>query len=1189
MTIAVFSGDVAIASGASKSNAAGLAVLYPRRPTDSTPYALQPGDHVVIREDDATALDVVLPAWGVDVAADADSVEGVVAPDARVMFEVLAEDGHSVVDTMSARADGAGHVRATSAAIRTAIRAGAAVRATVDADRVRYTFLAMALTVAVDVGRGTISGMATLGSTIAITDERGVLAEADRHRVVLGALGVQRLGEWSVTSPAVATLLAGTRLTVDRHGPMGASEQRGGETVALQIVYRVRQQRAEGHGPPDADLVIAMGKGTRTITSVEAATDANGDFAVDVPESAALAPGSWVRAIYSPSAAFSVQATARWAGLFVPVYGTTVRGAADRPDAPVSCTLFDPSGRLKLEARSRTDLNGSFYCGFLGPYGMVDPELALIQPGDRVEVGVDQGDPIVVRVPNLSAIADVAQSAISGRGIPGAPLQIGWRRGQQTHHLDGAAEADGTFAVSLAADGGIALGDNGSLTVIDDSGNQFVLGWSAVKLTVWLGGQEGDWPTSVDGHAPPGRNVEVTLLDGAGREVGRGRTRTTGSNPNPLDGEHWLVFLADIGGVRYDAAPGDRVHVVAGDQTVDVVVPPLVANLDVAAHALTGRTIPDHTVLIGYGQSHDLTSLSVTSGADGSFEVSGEALKEVLYNDDVWVQVDLDGHTVGRAVPGPGLVVDLDASTIGGWMPGATGVTGSVTRNGRVLCDLAATPGRDATFSAGCRAPNGGAVVPLEAADVIALDGDPRGHLGFTLPTFEVGIDWTDGFVRGTLDGVTHIRMEGTSGVLRNGVGSFLDNIEHDVSGREQLQVPIPSYATFRARLGGAGFRFIGTMPDGNMVVRQDYLPLANVEVAGAAVCGPASPGKRVRIEVASGGNRLGAFEGTVDATGLYNGIVTAYGDGTPVRIAPGQTITMDVDGRPAGTYTVPPLDWTIGRGVAADFSSIVDRLSGTTVPGVEVYGKAPVGDCPSSLNFAANVPAPPMAYWGYLRSGSSGTFSFDLLPGVAGTGVGVALYTDEGLRAYRKQQDVRIVAFPDEGRIEAVGAPLVAGTLIVHRAGLDVARGVVATDAAGLAVLATMPSGVRVGDVISATLGEESDDLTIVPLSVDFSAAAGLIVSARADTAVSTTFVLRDGRSLVVEGRTSAAGAYRLTPGDLSVRSTWRLDDVVSAQVTLAVEDNDVEVVRIDTGGNGSGRQGTVFLPVAYRRPRAR
>ena len=255
VTISVLDGAIEVAGGATKSNTAGLAVLYPRRATDGTRHVLRPGDRIVIREDDAPALDVVLPAWGIDVTADADAVEGVVAPGARVTFEVLAQDGSTVAETRSAQADGAGSVRATSTAIRTAIRAGSTVQGSVEADRVRYTFVAMALTVAIDVGRGTISGMATLGSTITITDDRGELVETDRQRVVLAAPSIARLGEWSVASPAVALLSVGTRITIDRRGPTGASEQRGGEIVPLQIVFRVRERRVEGHGPPDACLL----------------------------------------------------------------------------------------------------------------------------------------------------------------------------------------------------------------------------------------------------------------------------------------------------------------------------------------------------------------------------------------------------------------------------------------------------------------------------------------------------------------------------------------------------------------------------------------------------------------------------------------------------------------------------------------------------------------------------------------------------------------------------------------------------------------------------------------------------------------------------------------------------------------------------------------------------------------------
>lgn len=1169
---------ILVASATTKNTVSGRSFLRPQRPGTGEAYPIQPGDRLLIQEDGALLYDAVVPIWGLDVNAETQTIDGITKPDTRVTIDVVKSDLVTVLDSTSPRADVSGQVTVTSSMIT----ADSIIRMTLDVDATRYIFLAMPLSVSVDLGRGIIQGWATPGSTVTVSDERGVLISEDHRRMVVNRTSSPYGGAWSIVSPRVTALSPGTKLTISRQGPTGASEKHDDIIAPLSVSFRWQERNGEGYGPSDALINIQAGVGGRVRASFDTMTDNVGRFAIDLPTDALVEPGWWIRAIYSPRSGFATWAHSVWSSARVNVYGTTVKGIADAAGSSITCTLFDRARNLKRRVNTLSDSSLSFVCGFIGPNGTADPVLDLIHPGDRLEIESSQGDPTILVVPTLTANADIEKGEVHGFAIPGSAIHVGRWREHSAAYVDGKAQLDGSYAVSFASSGGIVRGDNGSIDVIDSNGNQFTMGWSAIRVTVWLGGQDGDWPTSVEGNAPMGRMVDVDLLDTQGRQIGTGHGRTDVLGSDVIAGEMWRLVLEDVAGVPYDAVPGDQLRITAGDQTVSMTVPPLVARLDVAARSLTGQTLPHHDVTIGYGRSPNrITSRRVISDRDGSFAISGSDLKEVLYNDDAWAEIRVDGHTIGRGVPGPGLVVDLDSSSVEGWLPGAAQVEGQITRGDQTVCPLFAATGRDAGFSATCRDP-GGERVFLKAGDVISLDGGSNGRLGLTVPVFDIRLDSAKGAIVGDVDGVSSIAMEPLDTVMRGSHSWTQERMERSIRGREHFETAIPDYEQHRRQMRGTGYLFLGSLSDGNMVTRRDFIPLVNIQVGGGAVCGPATPRKAIRITVNDDTAVVGSFVGSSDESGAFNGLIE--NGGASVMVSAGNTVSMMVDGRNIDSFTVPPLAWSMERGILSVFGPVVDKVLGTAWPAVSVYALAPVGDCLSFTDQPGLGSHIPVIYRNRAVTNQRGEFEFELLPGVTGRGLGISEFTDEGLRAYRKQLDMQIVVYPEEGNVEAFGDPFVGGAIAVDRNGQSSAFSEVTADAKGRVAM-VVRGGLTVGDVISATLGNASDKVLVVPLSVDWSSTSGLTVRTISNTPLQSVFKLRDGRLLTVVGRTDAQGDYRLVPGDLSGRSSWGFDSVAEARVEVPLGDNDLEVVRIAVNPDEGGRYGVAYLPLTLRR----
>ena len=1170
-----------VASASAQSNGAGRALLRLRRIGTNQPYSLLPGDHVTVLEGGAAAYDEIIPTWGFDLDLSNKSVAGIVAPNIPVKIDLVTSDMVTVLESTTSQSDPIGRVTANFAEMTQ----DSLLRMTIDGETTRFLFLAMPLSATFDIAQGLIAGWATPGSTVLLSDDHGLLDAQDNLRTAFASTSPPYGGEWSVPSSRIAALPPGAKLIIDRTGPTGTNERVELIIPPLAVTFRWSNRLIEGNGPPVTAIVIQVGVGANMRASIETVTDDKGYFSTELLSDVPIEAGWWIRALHTMRPGFVMRAHADWLSIHLDMFGTTVKGITKVPNATVTCRLFDTARNLKRSVNTQSDSARSFACGFLGPNGTTDLVLDQIEPGDLLEIETNQGDPTLVNVPMLSAIANTEKGEIRGfanSSIAGGIIRVGRWREQRAVYVDAEIQPDGSYIASFEAMGGIAMGDNGSVEVKDTYGNSFSLGWSAVRISVWLGGHEGDWPTSVEGNAPLGRMVEVELLDPTGRRIGTGKGRTDILGSDVIVGGFWRVNLTDIAGLAYDAIAGDRLRVTAGDQIVELTVPPLDARLDVAAKSLTGQTLPNHELMIGYGRSPDrTTSIKITSGTDGSFDISGNALNDVLYNDDVWAQMALDGHSVGRGIPGPGLVVDLDDGRVDGWFPGATRVTGHVARGGRTVCVLDAETGRDATFSAACR-DRDGSPIELNAGDTIGVDGGPSRQLGLTVPAFKVRLDSQIGLVIADVDGIDHLVMEPRETVMHDGRQWNPGRIERTINGHENFTIAIPSYERYHAQMRGAGYRFVGSLPGGHMVTRIDFLPLTNVEVNGASVCGPATPRKTVRIVLTNGSTTLGTFVGLASSMGAFSGQLEH--SGMPIQAKAGNTLSMEVDGRSIGDFLVPPLNWRVERDLASPIGPSVDRVTGDALPSTVVDALAPVSDCLSFTNQPVEGIAAATVYRNRDQTDKNGVFGFELLPGVTGLGLGLAQLTDEGLRAYRKQLDLQIVAYPEEGLIELNSGAFEQGSVSIVRDGQPVLSTGVSTDARGVVTLA-VPEGLRTGDIIESTMATMSDDARLEDLSADFSPGAELIIRTVANGNFHTQFQLRDGRSVTVVGQANDQGIYRLTPVNLSPRSSWGFDDIRAANVVLQIGDNDVEIVRIIVNPGETASPKVLFLPLLVRR----
>lgn len=587
---------------------------------------VDPGDSVAV-EVDGQRASVVVPRLTADVDVEADVVSGTVPP-ALAVFVVAGRD-----ETLYGPQPAAEPV--VVPAVDGTFRAALGDR--IDLAPGTYGFVATA-----DAAQN-LFVLAFAPPLLTVSPARFtalVRADADARPevAVVDALGteVARSGPPITLAPGVFAII----LLRGGRPENGAFQPRPGERVALVLDGAVAAEatlpdvsaaidagarRVAGRAPAGARVVVTARGSEGGADSVDRTTaGADGRYAAPFP-ALAFADDAVAFALAWSGGSVAYEVAGRVPQAEVELWGHVVRGFVDgRGELRVVHTPADgrpPSSRVVVP-----EIDGRFEADIFDRAG----QPVVLAPGDGLTLTPQDGAPLALAVPNVTARVAAGGGRLEGEAPAGASLTaevfadepdyFGVRQvPSPSITLTGAAGADGRYALACAGAGCPAR--YGRL-VARQAGVRAVLRWvdqplSGIGVTL----------ATAFGRATAGDAVEVAFADGAHAGTRRsGVARPTQPEQLPL----WEIDLRDL---HPDGIPpGTRLRLAVGGEAADVTVAPVTWQADVLADRVTGTAPAVHAVVVVVepaDRDRAPTATTVVSGLDGRFtaDLSGFNLR----------------------------------------------------------------------------------------------------------------------------------------------------------------------------------------------------------------------------------------------------------------------------------------------------------------------------------------------------------------------------------------------------------------------------------------------------------------------------------------------------------------------------------------------------------------------------------
>ena len=847
----------------------------------------------------------------------------------------------------------------------------------------------------------------------------------------------------------------------------------------------------------------------------------------------------------------------------VTIWGNIVSGTT-APRQPITVTLLAETGDVRASATTVGLTSGAFDVDLRDPLG----RSVAIRPTDAVEVVQVSGDPFLVRVPNLSAQADLVADAIIGRGPAGKDIAVSVEyeadgdTGNRTS-LSTRTDANGDFRADFAGRRELLRGMGGKLAMLDGR-VEFVTGWAAPRLAVDLAASVPDY-YMVQVNVPAGQTARLRMLDPAGKLLLEG-SRVAGFpfGPGACCMDTLTLPLRGPDGATVLPRAGDSVEGRVGEERVSMIIDPLVATVFAAEDRISGRTRPGAAVTIdvwrnpvfGAAGRH---SAQVTTDADGRFEQRLAGTFDVRYNDLVLLTADFDGHVLRQPGAVPGLTFYLDDGTIAGALAPDALVSVTLSDGGGVRGTATAQAGADGRFLVSPLDASGAPARPAAGDRVMlrALDGLAADQISAEVPELTLNLDRGNATVTGRANPGGELALQAMRSELRLGdSGGFArPTVQPDGSYAARLD---PLRTLGRGNVVEARYR---TTEDHMAYIRR-VVPVAKVEHGGSTVCGYASSGSAVVATLLDrGGQELARATGFA-APNLRYELVLRDPQGQSAVSRAGQAVRLQAG---ADSLTV---DLPAAR-------AELDLLTG-----------AVQGEGPPAMRFAVIDPTDRCFY-----RDSPGRDSGRNLGGgmVDASGqfrrvYGSVMRPGEGLQVTffdAEDNAFYLTTYRLQGRV-FVGSPRVAGRMspgspvVAKLLGPDLAlRATGSTTAAAdgrfeLSLADGTGQAVRsaAGDTMHLEAGGQQADIRVESLDFDFSTSSG--VSGRAPALASVRLDLETaGARLSYERTADVAGHFTFRPEDVPVRAGWTLDDVRLVRVTLPTSNGHELVVEATVSTN--------------------
>jgi hypothetical protein len=1154
------------ATGEGISDASGRALVQFLPLPGARDRYVRPGDRVSLARIGARTVVVDVPNLTVDADVAGDRIVGTAPAGATVRIVGTTGPGGTLDRTVTADAAGA---FALAEDLAPGFVSGSATYD--DPSGRRFVAQFAGLTADVTLDARTMRGQGTPGTIVMVTNVR-----PDATRFQVGAEVVDGTG-WTLTLP-IGGVTTGDVLTVTKlRGPAPAGSPLQVTAPAITVEIDPARDRVSGVLLPAGGSVrveawpITGATVSREVASSPTGPDA-GHFEVDLLGAADLGPGWRVRAAWVASPEVSVGRLQVIAQALIGVHTSAVRGIAP-PGAPVTVTLRAPGGDVKAIVPTEADDQGAFDAR-LG--GLLPGVAVTIEAGDMVEIAFVAGDPLAVPVPALVARADPDADTVSGKTKPGAEIHVRVLSDASAPERIVTADGDGNFTARFAGPYDLRRPANGTATVQASGSAIFFTSWAAVQVNAQIGS------ASLTASGPPGRAYTVRLIAPDGKVVATS-TGTTYDFPDLADivilgalQGFFPVTFTDSTGTPVAVRSGDTLDVVAGDDTARLAIPRLEGVVFVEDDILAGRTTPDTSVGITVESlTGARVTVDATSDAQGVFNHDFRGVHDVQYNDTVQLAVTPGGHSVTAYVAVPGLVVDLDESSVSGTVAPNKGLTVTARRGTNQLTETRAASDAGGGFRA-VLADATGAPYDLRTGDQIEVRESGAGgeSVSMFIPELEIAADSATDIISGRATpggALVLIVLRQVLDVTGFGIGQSWPVIEPD--GR-WTAVPIPTHDVRAGTTIRAQYR----LASGHMVLRTHVVPLLAVDHGTPNLCGFAAPRGDVEASLlAPGGAALASARGATDPAGNYTMVLRDAG-GAGVSSAVSETVRATLTAVPA-EVELPEFS------ITADWTNQV--MSGVGPTRTLMLGIFPAGRCPSLLSATPDIRSVTYAY-----TDAQGRFFNSPLPVVApGEGIELAFQTPAGHSIFRQVYRAKGQIFIDTDRVTGLTNSMAAVRLSLR--GPGGAERAVATGAAGplggfdirFPEAGGAPVVIRAGDVVALDAGGDHPEITVEPLSFDWSPRGAVVGQAPGGRTVTVHLRLGDGRAYAMARPVDGAGRFTFGQADVPPRATWSIDDVVAVRVVLPTSaGHEIVSQTPDFEKPIEPRVPTIYLPLTMR-----
>jgi hypothetical protein len=1040
----------------------------------------------------------------------------------------------------------------------------------------------------VGIGAGSLSGQASPGTEISLTVDT-----ADGQTLEYGPAMAMGDSAWSLQlgggggngpvgpgpgpgqgQPA-HRIAPGDRLTFHQSGgPMAADRSWSLTVPAIELSIDAQANSASGVGPADAELLIRAESVWGELASRRLMTDADGSFRADFAETAKLGPGWRVSASWAAEPALRVAHTQVISIVQAGIYTDGVSGLA-APGSTLTVTLKTLAGELRSRQVTQAGLDGSYRVQHSTPGGggfFAGPGLTSV-PGNRLEVEMAAGDPLVFSLPEMTAVVDVISDTLRGTALPGSRIRMSLDSVPGGASYWATADDAGAYLFDLQGLEDLAPGSLGSITVIEPRGHAYVTSWAAPRLSAQLG------QSSLGGTAAVGRSLLARLLAPDGSILAEAEAVPSDfgdfpGDPGLLQGMmgSFFVDFVDVAGQPVMAQSGDSLLLISGDNEATLVLPQLDGTVFVESDLVTGRTEAGREVTVSaapFGGGR--RSARVIADETGAFSHGFEGQPDLRYNDAVGLGLTQAGHSVGRAITVPGLSLDLDASRLAGSLWPNTRFMLEARRGGTLLArsDGVSTAGGE--FSTSLQDGSGEPLVLEEGdrLDLIPITRQAGAPLAMTVPELKITADPATDVVGGlaTPGGELVVLARNADSVFA--LSQSWPTIAADGSWKADF---IPGWDVAPGTAIVAQYR----LPEGHLATRSHIVPLLRAEIGGPNVCGFATSGRAIHADLLEGGSTLASVGTKARFDGRFQAAFTGAG-GALLTSQGGQSVAADLGGV-AAEVALPPLELSV------DWQA--RRMSGKGPASTRFMVGMPARRCLEGEALDGGFQLGLLA-----RTGPDGSFQAGLpLPIGPGEGFEITFIQPDGHQAYAQAWRALAQAYIGTDRVAGQSNSGAQVALELRDPNGDPrgwAEGLAGADGhfdLRLRDAAGEPVAIQANDFLGLEAGGDQAEILILPLDFDWSPGDPIVGTAPPSIEILLQLKLMDGRVLDIPRSVSGNGQWGFTAAEVPRRSSWNLDDVEAVRALL-VTPAAHEIIFETEGFASEGPQpkpplGGIFLP---------